>query len=160
MLLTVMTIAPVVLAQERQQVSLPTWMAGSWETTSANPHLREHWEGPALGLMVGVNLSVSGERASFEFLRISSDGPDCPCLFASPSGRHPPTRFHLEQSSPDTIVFANPAHDFPQRSGYEGRQDGDLDAWIEGPGKDGTRRIAWRFRRTADRPIQAGSDLQ
>ena len=33
-------------------------------------------------------------------------------------------------------MFENPNHDFPQKISYK-NEDGNLHAWIEGPGKDG-----------------------
>ena len=147
---------PILLAIASAAVAappdLPAWLAGTWQRMDADSTVREHWEGPAGGLMVGLNLSLRGEHASFEFLRIATDDTGRLVYHASPGGRHPPTAFPLERADAGSLVFANAAHDFPRRIGYERQADGELVVWIEGPGREGDRRIEWRLRRVGPAP--------
>jgi hypothetical protein len=47
-----------------------------------------------------------------------------------------------------TVIFENPAHDFPQRVGY--KRDGDsLLAWIEGAVNGKSRRVEFPYRRAS-----------
>ncbi len=131
---------------------LPAWLAGTWQTGEGGGTVREHWEAPAGGFMVGLNLSIRSESARFEFLRIAPDAEGRLAYHASPGGRHPPTVFVLERSDARSVVFANPAHDFPRRIGYALQEDGGLLAWIEGPDGDDARRTEWRFRRASASP--------
>lgn len=120
-----------------------SWLTGSWCSESRDSRLLETWTDADGGLMLAVNREVRADgRVAFEFLRIELGGPT-PAYVSQPGGR-PPTRFPLAESSTTHVLFANAAHDFPKRIGY--RRDGDgLVAWID-DGKDGGRRLEWRWR--------------
>ena len=66
---------------------------------------------------------------------------------AHPSGQ-PAAEFLSTTVSGDTVLFENPAHDFPQRIGYR-RQGASLLAWIEGARNGKTRRVEFPYRRVA-----------
>ncbi|HRD51436.1 MAG TPA: DUF6265 family protein [Flavobacteriales bacterium] len=56
--------------------------------------------------------------------------------------------FALTLCAGDSMVFENPAHDFPQRIAYALQADGDWIARVSGPGKDGKLRVLrYRFKR-------------
>ncbi|MBK8226892.1 MAG: hypothetical protein IPK70_06930 [Flavobacteriales bacterium] len=63
-------------------------------------------------------------------------------------------RFPLTSCIGDSMVFENPAHDFPQRIAYALQANGDWIARVSGQGKDGAMRgFSYRFKRVAlDRP--------
>jgi hypothetical protein len=83
----------------------------------------------------------------FEFQRIES-WPEGIAYVAQPGGQ-PPTRFALIEQASRRVVFANPAHDFPQRILYWLDDAGALHARIEGP-KDGkTVGQEWTWTRRA-----------
>jgi uncharacterized protein DUF6265 len=65
---------------------------------------------------------------------------------ATPSGQAA-AAFRSTDVSESSFTVANPAHDFPQRIGYNRRGADSLIAWIEGPGKDGVKRIEYPMRR-------------
>ena len=65
---------------------------------------------------------------------------------AQPGGR-PPTRFTLVESSARRAVFANPAHDFPQRILYWLDDAGALHARVEGPKGGKTVGMEWTWRK-------------
>jgi hypothetical protein len=92
------------------------WLAGAWVHTAEESHIEEHWLTPKGGLMLGVNRTVRGSRASFEFLRIARTERGL-VYFASPQGREA-TTFTLVSLADKRVEFANPEHDFPQRIAY------------------------------------------
>jgi hypothetical protein len=78
---------------------------------------------------------------SFEFLRIAAE-PEGIVYWASPKGR-PATPFKLSEWGTRRAVFANPAHDFPQRILYWIDEAGALHARIEGDGSAGAMEWTW-----------------
>jgi hypothetical protein len=67
---------------------------------------------------------------------------------ANPSGQLP-TTFAATIVTADSVVFAAPEHDFPQRIGYMRRGADSLVAWIEGTRSGTTRRIPYAYARSA-----------
>lgn len=121
-----------------------SWMSGYWLSCDDGREASETWSDPRAGLMVGHGVTVSNGRASFETFRIAPHG-DGVAYFAQPDGA-PTTIFSAVEVAPDRVVFADPAHDFPQRILYV--RDGDLmTARIEGEIDGQTRSMEWRFRR-------------
>lgn len=119
------------------------WMAGSWTSSEGAKTTEEHWTQPAGGLMLGVHRDVEGAKTAFEFLRIEERAGKITYL-ASPQGG-PATPFELVESEAEKAVFANPAHDFPQRVLYwrDGRS---LCAAVEGPMNGETVSETWCWR--------------
>lgn len=74
---------------------------------------------PLGGTMLGMNRGPEreGRQPAFEFLRIVEEDGALVYL-ASPSGRQPPTPFRSVEIGEESVVFANPEHDFPQRITY------------------------------------------
>lgn len=135
-------IATSINAQELAAVS---FLAGHWQEKTEREDTQEAWLGPQNDLMVAVNLSSRGARASFENLRIvKRDGKLI--YLASPGGRSPPTEFPLKESDVNRVVFKNSGHDFPQRIIY--RREGDvLIARIEGKISGQEKSKEWKFQR-------------
>jgi hypothetical protein len=119
------------------------WMAGSWSGNSGGVEMEEHWMAPKGGAMVGMHRDVvKGRMVSFEFFRIEQQNGRLVYL-SSPKGI-PPVPFTLVESGPMRAVFANPAHDFPQRIIYW-KDGADLRAKIEGPKNGKTVSEEWRW---------------
>lgn len=55
--------------------------------------------------------------------------------------------FRLTQADSNGFLFENPAHDFPTKVCYRPVGEDSLAAWIEGPSKDGPKRIPFLYRR-------------
>ena len=128
-----------------QDISKLNWMAGHWVQKNDKEEVQESWLGPRGNTMVATNLTITaGRGASFEFLRIGvKDGKIV--YFAMPSGR-PPTEFPLQTMTDSSVVFENPAHDYPTRISY--RRDGDtLIARVEGKRRGSEAFEEWRFAR-------------
>ena len=112
------------------------WLEGHWAGASGPLQMEEIWTSADGDALVGLHKDVAAKAGttrmvSFEFLRIER-GADGIAYVAQPGGR-PPTRFLLAESSAKRVVFANPAHDFPQRILYWIDDAGALHARIEGP---------------------------
>ena len=116
------------------------WLEGHWTGTDGTTQMEEVWTSAAGGTIVGLHKDVKVSPGAppkmlwFEFQRIET-GKDGLAYVAQPGGQ-PPTRFPLVEHGPKRAVFANPAHDFPQRIIYWMDDAGALHARIEGP-KDG-----------------------
>lgn len=115
------------------------WMAGDWKLCAGKNVIEEHWLGPADGLMVGVNLTRTAKRASFEHLRVAAT-PEGWAYVASPDGR-PVTTFPIKSTGPSEVVFENLKHDFPKRITY--RRDGE--ALVAQISDETGKGPSWRF---------------
>jgi hypothetical protein len=137
----------VALAAEAQGPSLPSWMAGCWESRSESVWVEECWTGPRAGIMLGSGRSGKGEQLfNWEVMQIEKTPTDDPAgskltFYGAPSGKVR-TPFHWVASSEKDVTFLNAEHDFPQRVRYwrEGRE---LVAEISL--KDGTKAQRWRY---------------
>ncbi len=65
---------------------------------------------------------------------------------AHPSGQ-PSTTFMSKETDDTSVVFEDPAHDFPQRVGYRRVAGDQLLAWIEGTVSGKQRRVEFPYRR-------------
>lgn len=112
------------------------WLEGHWTGTSGPLQMEEIWTSADGDALVGLHKDVAtkgttSRMVSFEFLRIER-GAEGIAYIAQPGGR-PPTRFTLAELGAKRVVFANPAHDFPQRILYWIDDAGALHARVEGP---------------------------
>ncbi len=100
---------------------------------------------PRGGIMLGAGRSGVGETLrEWEATEILVDPDGTLAYWASPDGGAR-VRFPMVSQGPHEIVFANPAHDYPQRIRYW--MEGDtLNAEISAIGGDRARR--WTYQRT------------
>lgn len=130
-------------AQTVAQPQLPAWMAGTWMMEDGSTWADEIWSDPRGGIMLGMGRSGFGsELRSWETtqIRVKPDGTIS--FFAQPSGQSP-TEFPMVLISEESIEFANPANDYPQRIRYW-RQGKLLMAEISR--LDGSDAMRWNFR--------------
>jgi hypothetical protein len=102
---------------------LPDWLSGEWRQERGDRWAEEVWTLPRGGVMIGVGRNGRGESLNgWEILRIVRAGDGTLSLHAAPEGG-PETVFPMVEQGVRDIVFANPAHDYPQRIRYwrEGR---------------------------------------
>jgi hypothetical protein len=131
---------------DRSRAELPGWLAGCWELRQGARHAVEMWMPPEGGMMLGASRTTKdGQVREFEQLRLQLAG-DTLVYTALPSGQ-PEAAFRSVEVTETSFTVANPAHDFPQRIGYRRLGTDSLIAWIEGPGKDGVKRIEYPMRR-------------
>ena len=133
-------------AMHPSSAELPGWLAGCWELRQGARHGVEMWMPPDGGMMLGASrVTVDGRVREYEQLRLDLAG-DTLVYTASPSGQAG-AAFRSVEIGESGFTVANPAHDFPQRIGYRRQGADSLIAWIEGPGKDGVKRIEYPMRR-------------
>jgi hypothetical protein len=146
-LLYIVAWASVVAQEPPKGIQRVRWLQGCWEAISEARTVEEHWMAPRGGSMVGSSRTVRGDQlAEYELVVIRERGEDL-VYVAHPSGQ-PTAQFVASDVSKNRVVFDNPAHDFPQRVGYE-RKGTSLQAWIEGSRDGRTQRIEFPYRRAA-----------
>ena len=120
-----------------------SWLVGSWSSSKGDAETDEHWIEPKGGMMLGLNRTTRGEKASFEYMRLQQENGTI-IFYASPSGQSA-VPFKLKSLGENTVVFENVKNDFPQRIYYHRKQDR-LHAAIEGNIKGEPKRIEWNWK--------------
>ncbi len=140
----ILLFAAVAAAPAAAPSPMPAFLTGCWEHRAVGRWTQECWTDPRGGLMIGSSRSGSGDTIrEWEWLRIERSTVGAVTYIASPGGRAP-VRFTATAVTPTEAVFANPAHDYPQRIRYLLR-DGKLEAEISL--LDGSRPNRWSYRR-------------
>ena len=125
-------------------------MEGHWIGSDGPLQMEEIWTSAAGGALVGLHKDVSTRGGTARMGPSSScgfeAGADGVAYVAQPGGQ-PPTRFALIEQAERRVVFANPAHDFPQRILYWLDDAGALHARIEGPKGGRTVGQEWTWTR-------------
>ena len=130
--------------QERT-IDRAAFLQGCWERRAGNRIVEEQWMPPRGGAMLGMSRTVRGDTlVEWEFLRLYERGQQL--VYAAQPARQPPAEFTSVSIERGIIIFANPAHDFPQRIVY--RLTGDsLHARIEGQMSGHERGVDFRYAR-------------
>lgn len=103
-------------AQSEPPAADLSWMTGCWQHSGGAT--QEHWSIGFETLMFGYSVTVSdGEVRAFEDLRIQPGEKGGLQYHASPNGSDV-TVFTAINVADQTIVFANAAHDYPQKIEY------------------------------------------
>ena len=124
------------------------WLAGSWVQELPDGRREEVWLEPLGKTMLGVSRTViAGKTVEYEYLRIEEREGKL-VYIALPSGQAPAVFTEIELTD-STAVFADPAHDFPQRIRYRRVGVDSLLAQIEGERRGEMRVIDFPFRRRA-----------
>ena len=124
------------------------WLSGCWELRTASRVTHEQWMQPLASQMMGMSRTVVRDTVrEFEVLRIEKRA-GVPTYVALPSGQKE-TLFPATLVSDTMAIFANPAHDFPQRIIYRRVGSDSLVARIEGPRNGTTRGIDFPMRRSS-----------
>ena len=122
-----------------------TWMAGSWSSVEKGITTRETWLDPMDGTMSGAGqTNQPGRPVRSEFMTISMTPAGL--TFTAYLQDQPPTAFVAVPSAPDSLVFENLAHNFPQRVLYR-RCGLDLCAGIEGVIGGKPQSMHWTYQR-------------
>jgi hypothetical protein len=123
------------------------FMVGCW--ASADGTNQETWSMPRGGLMFGHATTMQGGKlAFFEQSRIDLRGARA-AYTASPDGQRPvvftePALYPTTPVAPNTVMFENPDHDYPQRIAYRATKKG-LAATISR--MDGSRPTEYAWQR-------------
>jgi len=131
---------------EARTLARMAWLEGCWEAASPKRTIEENWTAARGHTMIGVSRTVRGDSLSeYEFLVLRERGERL-AYEAHPSGQAT-TTFLSKEVTDSTVVFEDPAHDFPQRVGYRRVGSDSLVAWIEGTTGGRERRIEFPYRR-------------
>ena len=138
-------VAAVLCADLRAQsagIRQAAWLEGCWKLTRGEQIVDEHWTA-GVTTMTGVGHTfAAGRLVNSERVILREDGSRL-AYEAHPSGQ--PTAVFLSVTvNPTTLIFENPAHDFPQQVGYR-RNGNALTAWIEGMRNGQKRRIEFPY---------------
>jgi hypothetical protein len=116
--IAVMAAALMLLGAQDAPVAEPGWMAGEWIEAKGDAWAEEFWTHARGGLMIGAGRTGKGEKLTgWEAMRIVR-GADGKLSFVAQPGGAPPSSFPMVSSGEREIVFANPAHDYPQKIRY------------------------------------------
>lgn len=116
--------SPSMFAEEAAPHRLD-WLSGCWQSVDGTT--REVWSASEDGYYFGYSVvSKDGHAMFFEQMRI--DPAPMPIFNAYPGGRGP-SAFPAEDLADQSVTFANPEHDFPQKIRYW-REDDALKALI------------------------------
>ena len=135
-------------AERTDGIEQLAWLTGCWEFTTGQRTVEEHWMAPRGNSMMGMSRTVRGGRLiAWETIILREDSAGRLSYNAFPSGQ-PPAVFPATEVSDSHAVFADPAHDFPQRIMYRRRGD-TLAARVEGTVADTARGSDFPYLRTA-----------
>ncbi len=134
-----LTAAPLA-AQDFAQ--FPTWLVGAWSNVDGENWTEEFWTHPRGGMMIGASREGRGETLrSWESIRILRKEDGTLVYVPMPNGGEA-VEFALVRQDEQSIEFASPAHDFPQRIRYW-REGDRLNAEIALI--DGSRAVRWSY---------------
>ena len=134
-------------AETPARIEQVAWLQGCWQLEANGRLVEEQWMAPRGGVMLGMGRTVrDGTLVEYESVILREQDGQL-AYEAHPSGQMPAV-FMLKTRDVAMAVFENPAHDFPQRVGYE-RKDDTLSAWIEGTANGVGRRVGFLYHRVA-----------
>lgn len=124
------------MTQEKTDMQKLLWIADSWVSASGETTSYEEWKVINDDLFEGGSKTIKEGKVIFsESLKIekTADG----IYYVADVAHNPaPVKFKLTSVTDTSAVFENPDHDFPKKITYL-LEEGNLHAFIEGPGKDG-----------------------
>jgi len=115
------------------------WIVDNWVSVNDSPGVKsyEEWVKISDDLYEGSSRTEKDGKVTFsEKLKIENT-PEGIFYVADVKHNTAPVRFKLTEVNDTLAVFENPEHDFPKKITYS-LEEGNLHAWIEGPGKDGS----------------------
>lgn len=140
--LTLASLTSFALAAEPAPTPAPDWIAGAWTEAKGDNWTEEFWTPMRGGIMIGAGRSGKGAAlTSWEQPRIERGADGVLTYWGSPGGAKP-VPFRMASSTATEIVFANPAHDYPQRIRYW--RDGKL-LNAEISRADGSNSMRWTY---------------
>ena len=123
------------------------WLQGCWQMSANGRVVEEQWMASGGGVMLGMGRTVrDGKLVEYESVVLREEDGQL-AYEAHPSGQ-PSAVFLSKTLDESSVVFENPAHDYPQRVGYK-REGGALLAWIDGTANGKARRVDFPYRRVA-----------
>ncbi|MFN4025797.1 MAG: DUF6265 family protein [Hyphomonas sp.] len=130
------TLAPAAHADEGLK-----WMTGCWRTQDQT--YKEVWSKPEAGFLFGYAMTYD-ETGALTFFEQSRIDGGAPAVFNAYPGGFGPSEFSETSRAKNTVTFANPAHDYPQKIVYT-RKGSRMSATISLA--NGARAQTWEFRK-------------
>jgi hypothetical protein len=151
LILLLTTLLPATVQAAAPAIAGVAWLQGCWESVAGPRMIEEQWMAARGGAMLGMSRTVQdGTLREYELVLIRETGAGL-VYEAYPSGQ-PAATFPLKEITDTSILFEDPAHDFPQRIGYR-RDDAErITAWIEGSANGQRRHIEYPYRRARCEP--------
>ncbi len=126
-------VANIILA-DKSLLKPTEWLQGEWQSEAAEVQVLETWRVVSDSLMEGQSCFVRGQDTlSKESVRLEVRQNTVfyiPTVSNQNGGR--PVPFQMTFSSPNSLVFENPLHDFPQKISYKKIAQDSLIAEISG----------------------------
>lgn len=119
-------------------------LEGHWREVKGTAVVEEVWLNNKGNVIAGVSRTVDGLSNAFEFMRIENRKEGI--IFIAQPGGEKATPFLLLSHDAKTLVFSNPAHDWPGRIEYRRTGPDTLEATVtafDGKGK----KIAFKYTR-------------
>jgi len=130
------------------QTSALQWMTGCWERRTNNLIVTEQWSFPRAKMMLGAGQTTRGDSTiEYEHTRIF-ERKGTLVYSAQPSGQAP-AEFVADSVSGFSVIFSNPAHDFPQRVIYRRLTPDSLLGRVEGQRNGQIRGVNFSYRRVS-----------
>lgn len=147
-LILILFITNMAESQEKTAMQKLLWIVDSWVSPDgSDSRSYEEWKVTGDNLYEGSSKTIKNGEVTFsETLKIENT-PDGIYYVADVPHNPAPVKFLLTNVSDTSAVFENPEHDFPKKITYL-LEEGNLHAFIEGPGKDGnTKKIDFYFNK-------------
>lgn len=123
------------------------WMSGKWKGETDRSVLYEEWSAVQNDKMYGKSWEMQGNDTVFsEAITLEQRGDDF-YYVANVKENGGPVDFKFTGKHRDSIIFENPAHDFPQRVIYFHDADKGMYACIDGLQNGKYLRTEFRFHR-------------
>ncbi len=136
-LILILFITTMAESQEKTPMQKLLWIVDSWVSPDgSDSRSYEEWKVTGDNLYEGSSKTIKNGEVTFrEILKIENT-PEGIYYVADVPHNPAPVKFQLTSVSDSSAVFENPEHDFPKKITYL-LEEGNLHAFIEGPGKDG-----------------------
>jgi hypothetical protein len=138
-------LAILMIAAAVEASPMPAFLAGCWEERSRDGNWTEEcWTAPRGNLMIGSGRTGRDDAVrNWEWMRIERSADGSLTFYGSPNGV-PAVGFKATEVDANSVTFANPAHDYPQRVRYARTADG---IQAETSLADGSKPMTWSYRR-------------
>lgn len=121
-------------AAQTNSLSGAKWLLGKWENQTQRGKMVEEWSELNDSTFAGRSYMITAtDSISLESVLLKKEGND---LYYIPTvkgqNNDQPVKFKLTSSTTNSLVFENPAHDFPQKISYTLESERSLLAEISG----------------------------
>jgi hypothetical protein len=130
-------------AADCSRLAAMAWLIGTWRAESRDTLITETWVAVSDITYEGRGITRSrtdGDIRDAEDLRLVAMG-DGVFYLAKVAHNERPVTFRLTSCSDGTLVFENPAHDFPRRIEYRRVDDARFEAHVTDGGNRGFRLV-------------------